>query len=39
MRNILVHQYFEIDTDRVESVIKKNIPELKVSVEGILKQL
>ncbi|MEB3316397.1 MAG: HepT-like ribonuclease domain-containing protein [Candidatus Melainabacteria bacterium] len=39
MRNILVHQYFEIDTDRVESVIKKNIPELKVSVEEILKQL
>ena len=39
MRNILVHQYFEIDTDRVESVIKKNIPELKVSVEEISKQL
>lgn len=39
MRNILVHQYFEIDTDRVESVIRKNIPELKVSVEEILKQL
>jgi uncharacterized protein with HEPN domain len=39
MKNILVHQYFEIDTDRVESVIKKNIPELKVSVEEILKQL
>ena len=39
MRNILVHQYFEIDTDRVETVIKKNIPELKVSVDEILRQL
>ncbi len=36
MRNILAHQYFEIDTDKVELVIKKNIPELKKQVEEIL---
>jgi uncharacterized protein with HEPN domain len=39
MRNILVHHYFGIDLDAVWSVVERDIPELKLSVQEILGQL
>lgn len=39
MRNILVHHYFGIDTDAVWSVVERDLPELKLNVETILKGL
>ena len=39
MRNILVHHYFGIDTDAVWSVIEKDIPELKLNIEMIIKKI
>lgn len=39
MRNILVHHYFGIDTDAVWSVIEKDIPDLKMNIEAILKKI
>ena len=37
MRNILVHHYFGIDVDAVWSVVENDIPELKLSLQTILK--
>ena len=39
MRNILTHNYFEIDLDVVWSVVEHNWPELKPKIEAILKSL
>jgi uncharacterized protein with HEPN domain len=39
MRHILVHPYFEVDTDLIWSVVEDDIPELKRQVEIILKEL
>ena len=39
MRNILVHHYFGIDTDAVWSMVERDLPELKLNVETILKSL
>lgn len=39
MRNILVHHYFGIDADAVWNVVEKDIPELKMNVQAILKTL
>ncbi|HCK64932.1 MAG TPA: nucleotidyltransferase [Anaerolineae bacterium] len=39
MRNILVHHYFGIDTDAVWSVVEKDIPELKMNIEAIVKKM
>jgi uncharacterized protein with HEPN domain len=39
MRNILVHHYFGIDTEAVWSVVEKDLPELKLSIQAILKNL
>jgi len=39
MRNILIHHYFGIDLDAVWAVIENDIPELKVEIEVLLKQL
>ena len=36
MRNILVHGYFEIDTEIVWDAATRDIPALKVSVERLL---
>ena len=36
MRNILVHNYFGVDTEIVWSVVEKDIPELKEHIEQIL---
>jgi uncharacterized protein with HEPN domain len=39
MRNILVHHYFGIDTDAVWSVVERDLPELKLNIQAILKNL
>jgi uncharacterized protein with HEPN domain len=39
MRNILVHHYFEIDTDAVWSVLKSDLPALKAKVQKALDEL
>jgi uncharacterized protein with HEPN domain len=39
MRNILVHHYFGIDTEAVWSVVERDLPDLKMNIEAILKKL
>jgi uncharacterized protein with HEPN domain len=39
MRNLLIHHYFGIDTDAVWAVIERDIPELKLNIQTLLKQL
>lgn len=39
MRNILTHNYFEIDLDVVWSAVENNLPELKPKIERILRLL
>lgn len=39
MRNILVHNYFEIDTAIVWSVVEHDLPDLKQKVEAALQFL
>jgi uncharacterized protein with HEPN domain len=39
MRNILTHNYFEIDLDVVWSVVERDLPNLKQQIEAILKAL
>lgn len=39
MRNILAHQYFEIDLDIVWTVVAEEIPDLKANILAILKSL
>jgi uncharacterized protein with HEPN domain len=36
MRNILVHQYFDIDTEIVWSVVENDLPRLKAKIQGLL---
>ena len=36
MRNILVHNYFEIDVEIVWSVVEQNLPDLKNKMQKIL---
>ena len=35
MRNIIVHEYFGIDLERVWTVAKKNVPELQQLLETL----
>jgi len=37
MRNILVHQYFDIDLEIVWSVVERDLPDFKRKIESILK--
>ena len=39
MRNILVHHYFGIDTNAVWSVVERDLPELKLNIQTILRGL
>ncbi len=39
MRNILTHNYFEIDLDIVWVVVEQELPTLKQNVENILRSL
>lgn len=36
MRNVLIHQYFNVDTEKVEKTIKEDLPRLKTQIEKIL---
>ena len=39
MRNVLVHGYFEIDTEIVWDAVTKDLPLLKPALERLLEQL
>jgi uncharacterized protein with HEPN domain len=39
MRNILVHNYFEIDLPVVWNAVEHELPDLKKQVRAILKEL
>ena len=39
MRNVLTHNYFEIDLDVVWLVIERELPNLKPQIESILQAL
>jgi len=39
MRNVLVHGYFEIDTDIVWDAASRDVPALKPAVERLLQAL
>jgi uncharacterized protein with HEPN domain len=39
MRNVLVHGYFEIDTDIVWDTVMRDIPALKPAVKELLRRL
>jgi uncharacterized protein with HEPN domain len=39
MRNVLVHGYFEIDTDIVWDAATRDVPALKPAIERLLKTL
>jgi uncharacterized protein with HEPN domain len=38
MRNVLVHHYFEIDTEIVWSVVERDLPRLKEKVQARLRE-
>jgi uncharacterized protein with HEPN domain len=37
LRNILIHHYFEIENDIVWDIVQNKLPELRVQIEGILR--
>ena len=37
MRNIVVHEYFEVDPDEIWVTATRDVPELKLSIVNILK--
>jgi len=39
MRHVLVHGYFETDTDIVRKAVERDLPILKVQIEKILAEL
>lgn len=39
MRHILVHDYFAVDTDVVWDAVERDLPDLKVKIEAILRKL
>ena len=39
MRNVLVHGYFDVDTEAVWETATKDAPALKPAIEKLLKQL
>jgi len=39
MRNVFVHEYFGIDADLVWEIIKKDLPDLKEKVVGVLSKI
>lgn len=38
MRNIVVHVYFELDTDAVWLAVEQDLPKLEVKVRELLEQ-
>lgn len=39
MRNILVHQYFGVDVDKVWRTVERDLPDLEARVKVILRDL
>jgi uncharacterized protein with HEPN domain len=39
LRNILIHEYFGIDTKIVWDIIQHDIPKMKIQIQEILKQI
>jgi len=39
MRNILVHDYFGIDVNVVWAVVERDLPDLKLQIETILREV
>ncbi len=39
MRNILVHDYFGIDVEVVWAVVERDLPDLKLQIETILREV
>lgn len=39
LRNLLIHEYFGIDTKIVWDILKTDIPELKLQIKEILNQI
>jgi uncharacterized protein with HEPN domain len=39
MRNIIIHDYFVLELDKVWKAVEKDLPDLKVSLQKILQQL
>ncbi len=37
LRNILIHEYFGIDTKIVWDILQVDLPKLKIQIEGVLK--
>jgi uncharacterized protein with HEPN domain len=38
MRNILVHEYFELDQEELWATAQRDLPELKAKVEAVLRE-
>ena len=38
-RNILLHEYFAVDLDKVWSAVERDLPDLKRKVEAIVQEL
>ena len=39
MRNVLVHDYFRIDTEEVWAAVQRDLPKLKQAIQAILAKL
>ena len=39
MRDILIHDYFDVDYDIVSDTIQTHIPELKTKIEALIKSI
>lgn len=39
MRDILIHQYFDVDLEILWDIIKNRLPELKVKISEILSKI
>lgn len=39
MRNILVHDYFQIDTEEIWRVVENDLPHLKAEIQALLGRL
>ena len=38
MRNIVVHDYFGVDTDEVWAAVERDLPDLKQKIQAILRE-
>ena len=38
MRNVLIHEYFGVDTDVLWKTVQKDLPELRIKIQKLLSQ-